>query len=95
MSRSSKRTITKLAAVLLAAAGALGAVGFTLVDGQSPAGATPTGPPAIAVPRVSPQQPDFDELLRTADFVSEDGSYVQLGPVGMSAASVVRAAPGS
>ncbi|MPY94238.1 MAG: hypothetical protein GEV08_14605 [Acidimicrobiia bacterium] len=95
MIRTSKGTITRWAAALVAASAALGALALTVVEGESPAGATPSGagPLDVVAPR-RPPPPDLDELLATADYVSEDGSYVRLGEVEMSSApGVQRATP--
>jgi hypothetical protein len=91
--RGSKRIAAAVAA-LVALSGALGAAGLAVVDSGSPAGATPAAvvAPAPEAPR-RPTPPDLDQLLETADYVSQDGSYVRLGEVEISAASATRATP--
>lgn len=79
-----------MVAALVALSGALGAVGLAAVDSDAPAGATPA--PVGAQP-ARPAPPNVDELLATAEHVSEDGSHVRLGEVEISAASVSRPVP--
>lgn len=89
--RGTKR-IAAVVAALVALTGVLGAVGLAALDGDSPAGATPAAVGTAPAPgRVTP--PDLDALLATAEYVSEDGSYVRLGDVEMSSATVSRATP--
>lgn len=79
-----------MVAALVALSGAVGTIGLAAVDSDAPAGATPA--PAEVQP-ARPAPPNLDELLATADYVSEDGSHVRLGEVEISAASVSRPVP--
>jgi hypothetical protein len=89
--RGTKR-IASVVAALVASAGVLGAVGLAALDGDSPAGATPAAVGTGPAPG-RPAPPELDALLATAEYVSEDGSYVRLGEVEMSSATVSRATP--
>lgn len=95
MIRSSRRTITGVAVALVALASAVGTLGITALDGGPSAGATPSGAatvvdagPVTGERHVAP--PQLDDLLQMADYVSEDGTYVRMGDVELSATSVSR-----
>jgi hypothetical protein len=91
MTGSSRKTIARVAAGVVAVSGALATLGLSVLD-SGPAGAMP----AEAVPApTAPGRPapDIDQLLQVADYVSDDGSYVRVGDVAISAAPVVTRGP--
>ena len=90
--RRKKRIVVAVAA-LVASAGAFGAVALAALEGDAPAGATPSSVAVTAPTSARPEPLDLDALLATAEHVSEDGAYVRLGDVEMSSATVSRATP--